>query len=545
MIHSDARALRDRGDRLFTEKRPLDLRNQDLADHFYPERADFIASRSLGADFASHMMTGYPSMVRRQLGDSLGSMLRPRAKQWFHVRAADDRREGHASRKWLEWATGVQRRAMYDRITGFARATKEADHDFATFGSPVLSVEANRRDTALLYRAWHPRDVAWAEDAYGQIGEVHRSWKPTAAQVCSLYRDPHPKCVKRAKEDPHATVLVRHVVIRTDDYAASKRFRTPWVSLALDCENDHILEEVGSWTRRYVIPRWATVSGSQYAHSPATVIALPDARLLQAMTLTLLEAGEKAVNPPLVGVKEAMPGGVQTFAGGFTAVDADYDERLGEVLRPISQDTRSLPFGLEMADRTAGMLREAFFLNAIGLPPRGGPEMTAFEVGQRVQEYIRNALPLFEPMEHEYNGELCEMTFETLMREGTFGPADDIPAELRGGDVRFVFDNPLSEMLGREKGQLFLESRALIAAAVEAEPSAARIMDFSAALRDTLEGIGVPTKWTRSADDVAAAEQATKAEQGSAALLAEMQAGADVAATLGGAAQSFAAADAA
>jgi hypothetical protein len=40
--------------------------------------------------------------------------------------------------------------------------------------------------------------------------------------------------------------------------------------------------------------------------------------------------------------------------------------------------------------------------------------MTAYEVGQRIQEYIRGALPLFEPMEMEYNGALCERTFEIL-----------------------------------------------------------------------------------------------------------------------------------
>jgi hypothetical protein len=34
--------------------------------------------------------------------------------------------------------------------------------------------------------------------------------------------------------------------------------------------------------------------------------------------------------------------------------------------------------------------------------------MTAYEVGQRVQEYIRNALPIFEPMEMEYNAALCD-----------------------------------------------------------------------------------------------------------------------------------------
>jgi hypothetical protein len=58
-----------------------------------------------------------------------------------------------------------------------------------------------------------------------------------------------------------------------------------------DCELIHAMPV---WTGFYRIPRWQTVSGSQYSYSPATVAALPDARLIQAMTFTLLEAGEKA-----------------------------------------------------------------------------------------------------------------------------------------------------------------------------------------------------------------------------------------------------------
>jgi len=43
-----------------------------------------------------------------------------------------------------------------------------------------------------------------------------------------------------------------------------------------------------------------------------------------------------------------------------------------------------------------GML-QAFYLNKLNLPQRA-PEMTAYEVDHRIQEYIRGALPIFEPM---------------------------------------------------------------------------------------------------------------------------------------------------
>lgn len=540
MLHTDAKSLVEQGDVLFSAKGTIDSRNQEIADNFYPERATFTVVRDMGDEFADHLTTGYPVMVRRDLGNAFGSMLRPKAQQWFHIGIAgrDGEEADHESRAWLERAAQIQRRAMYDRKSMFTRATKEGDHDFAAFGNAVISCEVNRRDTTLLYRCWHLKDVAWHEDQYGQIGEVHRVWKPTCRELTNFFRGKvHERVAERAQKEPHAQTTVRHVVIRTDCYG--DKFRQPWTSLYIDCENQHIMEERGSWTPIYTIPRWQTISGSQYGLSPATIIALPDARLLQAMTLTLLDAGERAANPPMVGVSEAIRGDLNIFPGGFTAVDAEYDERLGEVLRPLVQDKNGLPFAADMLDRNMSMLREAFFLNTLSMPPHDGPEMTAFEVGQRVQEYIRQALPLFEPMEADYNGALCDITFETLMREGAFGPPDQIPAQIRGAETQFSFESPLAEMVERQKGQQFLEAKAMIAEATAMDPSAPMIMDFGTTLRDVLTGIGAPAKWLRSPEQVEAAQAEEAARQEAATLLAGMQQSADVAATLGQAAQSF------
>ena len=543
-MHQDAKSLKGRGDQLFSAKAPLDSRNQELADHFYPERADFTVRRDIGTDWAEHLMTGYPAKIRRDLGNALGSMLRPRAKNWFNVGIRNRDNLDHEAKAWLQWATKLQHNAMYDPKSRFTTAVKQGDHDFATFGGACISVEVNKADEHLLYRCWHLRDVAWAEDAYGQVGEIHRNWKPTIAELCQYFpKTVHPKVKARKDKEPFACVNVRHIVVKSEEYMSptGKAARQPWTSLWIDVENDHILLETPSWTRIYVLPRWATISGSQYAYSPAALIALPDARLIQAMTLTLLDAGERAANPPMVGVAEAIRGDLALYAGGFTAVDAEYDERLGEVLRPITNDARGLPFATEMIDRTGTMIKDAFFLNQITMPPHGGgPDMTAYEVGQRVQEYIRNALPLFEPMEDEYNGQLCEMTFELLMREGAFQAADQIPESIQGMDISYEFESPLREMLDRQKGQTFLEAKGLITEAAQIDPSAMHVMDFRATLRDVLGGISTPEKWLRGEAEEEALIEADQQRAAQADQMQQLQQGGEAAAKLSQAAQNFA-----
>lgn len=508
----DAKDLIKRGDFLFGKRTELMSLWQTIADNFYPERADFTLCRGLGDEFAANLTSSYPLIVRRELGNAFSAMLRPRDQEWFGIGVEREDELDRAGREWLEWATGVQRRAMYDRKTQFVRATKEGDNDFAAFGQCVISVEEDPKEISLLYRCWHLRDVAWAEKYNGTTPETHRKWKPTCTDLVELFGDRvHPDVRKKCEKDPFGTVECRHIILPADDYNApgGGRWRTPYVSIHVDVEHQHIMEETGSWRKVYVKPRWQTVSGSQYAYSPATVAGLPDARLLQAMTLTLLEAGEMAVRPPMIAVKDALRSDIQLFAGGITAADAEYDERLGEVLRPITQDKSGIPFGLELVQNTRELLASAFFLNRLGLPP-ADREMTAYETGERIQEYIRNALPLFEPMESEYNGDLCEESQEALMGPpplrrfslGAFGPSSAMPESLRGQQTQFRFESPLHEAIERRKGTKFLEAKQLTREAIELDPSTLPTINARKALRDALNGIGVPAKWMREEREV-------------------------------------------
>jgi len=527
--------LIEQGDHLFDKRSGLLSLWQTIADNFYPERADFTTARNIGEEFASNLMTSYPIIARRDLGNAIGSMLRPTSKAWFHVRTHNYDQLGTEAKGWLQSAEERMRHAMHDRRSQFARATKEGDHDFATFGQCAIQASMNKEGNGLLYRCWHLRDVAWAEDAEGMVGTVHRRWKPSARELVTLFGDKvHDKVKTVLAKEPFKEYNVRHCIIPLDSYRGTKTFRTPFVSLYFDVDNKHLMEEVGLMSQEYTIPRWQTVSGSQYAYSPATVAALPDSRLIQAMTRVLLNAGEKAVNPPMLAVQEAIRSDISIYAGGITWVDAEYDERLGEVLRPLTQDTHAIPLGIDMADRLRGMISEAFFLNKIALPQPAG-EMTAYEVGQRVQEYIRQALPLFEPMESDYNGPLCDKTFEIMLRAGALGSPLDLPKELQGAELIFQFESPLHDAIEREKGQRFLEAKSMLADAVALDPNTVDIIDASAALRDVLEGIGVPAKWTRSEEVAKGLADKRAQQQQNAELLQQLQQSADIAGTLGAA----------
>ena len=557
----DVKHLYEEATNLFSKRGTLMSMWQEMADNFYPQRADFTFRRTIGQDWAGNLTTSYPILTARELSDQIGTMLRPTAKEWFHTITNDPRREDNEAKRWLQWAEQTQRRAMYDRTSGFTRATKEGDADFSAFGQTVISVQLNSNKDGLLYRCWHLRDVVWMENMDGKICCVFRKWKPGCRELKNIFKDKvHRKVDEQVGKTPFLEIECLHMMVEMDMYDgeidtydrgpegyqparrkanSTERERFKWVSIHYDVLHEHVMEVRACHNKEYVIPRWQTISGSQYAYSPATIAALPEARLLQAMTYTLLEAGEKATNPPMIATIDAVRSDVAIYASGITWVDRDYDEKQGEALRPITQDLRGLPIGVEMNKDSRQMIAQAFFLNKLTLPIRA-PEMTAYEVGQRIQEYIRGALPLFEPMEYDYNGGICEETFQLGMRAGLFGSPQDLPKSLRGAEINFRFESPLHDAIEAQKGQKFLEVKALLADAVALDPTAQYMLDVKVALRDAMNGVGVPAKWIPSEADVEAAAGQAAAHAQAAQLLQTLQQGATVADTLGSAQKNMA-----
>lgn len=530
------------GDSLFSKRSPLLSLWQEIALQFYPMRADFMAQHSMGEEFASHLMTGRPVLAHRDLGNALSSMLRPRGTPWFHARTDDERINSDAGAKqWLDHKSEIMRRVMYDRRAQFVRATKQGDNDFIAFGQCVIEVSPNAGLDGVLYRPWHLRDTAWQENESMVVDVVHRKTDQQARTLIRKFEKTVHRSVKEcAEKEPYKEIKCRHIVMPADQYDYGShdgkkvnRERFPFVSIYIDTDNETVLEEVPRKRLSYIIPRWVTVSGSQYAHSPATVVSLPDARLLQRITLTLLEAGEKAVDPPMKATKEAITGGVNLFAGGITWVDEEYDEKMGKALEAV-MDPPSLNFGIDREQRIQEMIAEAFYLNKITLPDLNDGKMTAFEVQKRIEEYIRGALPLFEPMEVEYNGGLCEETFQQCIDLGIFGSFEDMPQILSEREVRWQFESPLQAATERAKSQAFVQSMQLLQIAAQADPNAVHDFNVAKGLRDALVGSGAPAEWIPTEEEAAyhkeAANKAAMMQQAAAAVAT----GADVAGKVGG-----------
>ena len=486
---------------------------QTLADNFYPERADFRYQNSLGDELADATVDSYPILARRDLGNSFHAMLRD--GPWFQLWGGKDSNLDRDGKMWLDFATKRQMQALSTRESNFERSVKEGDMDFATFGNAVLSIEPNRTWNGVVYRSWHLRNCAWEEDASGNVETVARKWNPTLHQLVETFGKEKlsPEMQTTYDKSPFETADILHLVVpaqltHNDKYIGKYKY----VSMFIDKKSKKFIEETGINYKYYIVPRFQTISGSAYAFSPATIVALPDARTLQAMTYTLLEAAERYARPPMVATQQVVTGVVDLRPNGITWVDNEYDERLGQALRSLDQNKGGYPIGATERGRIYEILNKAFYLESLNLPSTG-QEMTAYEVQERMKQYRRQNLPLFAPMEKDYNGQLCETTFDLLMMMGQFGSPQDIPRSLQGADVSFKYKSPLSQDEEEEKMNRFQQTSEMLRAAVELDPSAADNLDFDAAFRDAVQGIKAPLTWLRPQDDIAKVREVRSAQQ--------------------------------
>lgn len=524
MSDSNAVELIKRGDGRFSKRQQLDSFRQEIALNFAPWHASWTSQLQWGEDFASHLVDGTPLLLARDYIGQIGAMLRPPGKQWFWHRTGREQLDNNRGiREYLDWRSTYMMRVMTDRPTGFFRATKQADEFFGLFGDAVISVDTDHMQEGLRIGTFHTKDCVWAIGPENKANAVTRKEMVSARNFVVRFAQKgdkiHEKIKEAAEKNPDQEFEIRHEVLPADEYDAFKKpgmsrqsgqFASVWVDVTNRC----IIRETTTRTMRYVVPRSVTLPGNPYGISMATIIALPDARLIQQQALAILEAAEKSVNPPLLAVQDAVRGDMSFQANGITWLDKSYDERTGDAIKPM-EIGKNFRLGVESLLRTEAQLTKAFYLDVLRMPDTRNSKST-LEVQFKIDEYVRASLPLFAPMQAEYNESLLAEVDAVI---STIGGYDrEMPAALKKAELTYSWDNPLSDMVERQKAQKVSEvaSLANTIAGLEAAASQAkslRHIETTKMLRESVMGIGAP-EWLVDEDDAneAAAADAKAAQ---------------------------------
>jgi hypothetical protein len=274
----------------------------------------------------------------------------------------------------------------------------------------------------------------------------------------------------------------------------------PFADLMLDVDSRHLVGEAGFHEFPLAVPRWDTATGEIYGRSPA-MIALGDSLTLQAQAETLLKTGQKQVDPPLLVGDDAVLGDIHTYPGGISYFDMEAARDLGgrPPVMPLNSGA-DIPLGREMQQDCRDQIWAAFFRNVLGLPVDAA-KMTATEVLERKDEFIRTIGPVFGRLEADYIAAVVERAFNIMLRAGGFS---EPPPALIGGQVRFRFVSPIEQARRQIEAAGMARSFELLAPLAAAQPDILDNFDGDEIARSTPDIFVMPKRWLRPKEKVAA-----------------------------------------
>ncbi|MFO1188505.1 MAG: portal protein [Alphaproteobacteria bacterium] len=504
MTQRIAEDLIQRRRRLADARRGWETHWQELAEMLLPQRADFLPSRTAGGKRTEQQFDSVPLQAVRALAASIDGLLKPKSSRWFGLKADDPDLDGDDDVKaWLEHVEDRLYAALHEPRSRFAQRTAEVELDLVVFGTGCLYVGERPSRGGITFRSHHLRNILAAENADGEIDTVFRSFTLSARQAVEQFgADQVGRTVKAALAQGDVDRLFRflHVIQPRPDFDPRRADARalPFASIYVDEESICVVAEGGYQEFPYVVPRWETAADEIYGRSPG-MLALPDVKTLNQMGKTILRAGHKVVDPPLLVPDDGITAGPRTYPGGITSYDASILRHLGGRSPIIPLETgANIPLGREMQNDVREQVWSAFFRNVLQLPVPG-PQMTATEILERKEEFLRVIGPTFGRLEAEYTAPLIERVFNVLLRAGRFAPMPDV---LRGRRLRFEYASPVAKAQRRIEAAALRKTLDDVGPLLNAHPDLLDHLDHEQILKDIASANGVPARWFRARCEV-------------------------------------------
>lgn len=485
----------------------------DLARVQLPRRLGFATTVIEGERRTDDIFDGTPMQAARGLANAIGGLLRPNGIPEIDMKPDDDALDAlDEVQEWIGDSVERMENAFNNPRAHFRQASGEKDQDLVVFGTAAMFVGEGLRRNHLLFQTLHLKDVTPVFNEDGSPEGIFRKRKMSIRHMEQRFgrNNLHEKTREKLDKTPDDMIDVLHVILPRNEGRSNAIFarNLPFADMWLEIESKHILSEGGFHEFPFIFPRWDTSSGEEMGRSPG-MIALPDSDTLQAMGETILIAGQRAADPPLAAPNDGSFDALNTFPGGLSYYDIETAVAVrGNPFFPIESGT-NLPISRDMQRDSRDQVFAAFFRNVLNLPV-DGPEMTATEVIQRKEEFMREIGPAFGRLESDDTAPTVERAFMLMLRGGGFLP---IPEVLQGQSIRFIYDSPVKRIRQQiEAASARLWAQEIIAIA-EFKPQALDLINEDGLARFSHEALGLPNSVINGREVVDQIREARAAQQ--------------------------------
>ena len=440
-----AEALCEREEAMRTERANWETLWQNVTKYVLPNEASFVEKLPSGLERTRFILDSTAPRSLELFASSLHGLLNNPGLRWVRVGKADDPTAMDIPEN-KAWATKVED-LILAALTGEEADIYSQLHTIylglGSVGTGCAFVDVSPRGK-LRVREYHMSDVIMDEGEGEMVDVVMRRWNTTIRRARQRWPglelgqsvDDGPGGASKKKPSDKAEFM--HVVVPAGDPviadipARVRNLNAPYYACWINRTDRKTVKYDTYEEFPYLCPRWYKTRGEIYGRSPA-MTALPDIRMVNQMSATILRGAEKIVDPPLVIPDGGLVSPARLFPGGIT-----YSEGTIEIKTLIPPGTSRIETGNQLLEARQGAIREAFFTPLFATPE--SPVKTATQVLQEVDERNRAVSPMIVRVQSELFYGLIRRTYNLLLR------ADRIPTPppgMRGDGLTVEYVSPL------------------------------------------------------------------------------------------------------
>ena len=496
------KAIVSRFEYLESQRANWDSHYQELADYMLPRKADIVRKRARGEKRMELIFDGTALQSVDLLASSLHGMLTSGATPWFHLTLKDDEPgRDEEVQAWLEDTSSRMMRAI--TMSNFETEVHEMYVDLVVFGTGCMFVEMDKK--SMRFSTRHISEFYVAEDQFGIVDTVFRKYRLPARQAVQRFgiENVGKFIQKTFEKKPDEEVTVLHCVMPRKERDPTKQDNKnmPFASMYICMETKMVMQESGFQEFPYVVPRFLKATGEVMGRSPA-MVALPDVKMLNLMSKTIIQAAQKLIDPPLLVPDDGFLLPVRTQPGGLNF----FRSGTRDTITPLNTGA-NIPIGLNMEEQRRTAIRSAFYVDQ--LLTGGSPNMTATEVVQRQEERMRVIGLVLGRLMNEMLRPMIDRVFALMLRADMLAPPPEI---LQGLDVDVEYVSPLARAQKSSSLNSTMKALEILLPLAQALPVADHI-NADGLVNHIMDSLGVPKKVVKPQSEVDAGREEQAAQQ--------------------------------
>jgi hypothetical protein len=469
----------------------------ELSWYIQPKKNNVYGARQKGERRSEDLLYDTTSIdASEYLASGLHSMLTNPSTLWFGFSTGEDKLDN--SQEFAQWVDATTRK-MFQILgtTNFHTQVHEYYLDQTCFGTGTLRIEDDdvnvlRFDSRPIYEHYI------GENNRGAIDTVYRKYKFTVKQMVEEFgKDVIPRELLDELDDPKK-ITKEHEIVHG---IGPRRNSYPWKVLDKTNKNFysvHVLAKTRTVLRNsgfddnpIIVCRWSKLSNEVYGRGPG-MKALPDIKMLNAMSKTLLQALQLNIAPPLQAPDTGvlLPIKLRPYSTNiYRSGSRDRIEPLITNVQPVKEESL-----LVVRER----VRNHFYSNQLQLPEKH-PQMTATEVMQRTEEKLRILGPILGRQHHEFLQPFVERIFRKLIKKKEI---ELPPADLQNVNLGIRYVSRLAQAQRSTDADSFLRVMQSMSPILQSSPEIMDNFDGDSMLRYFSSVYGFPKFLLRDEDDV-------------------------------------------